>query len=110
MPKPPKIAELLPAYKTGKVEKERLNIYLPKPLVEELRKRIPARERTQFISDVLAWELYRIRVQEALRVSAGAWSDESHPELATGEDIDRWIAEGRKTLHRDWSKEWGRDE
>ena len=91
-----------------KVEKERLNLYLPKSLVDDLREIIPARERTQFVVDVLERELYRLRVREALRVSAGAWRDEDHPELATGEDIDRWIEEGRKTLIRTWDDEDGK--
>ena len=25
-------------------------------------------------------------------------------------EIERWIEEGRKTLTRDWSAEWGRDD
>ena len=73
-----------------------------------MREIIPARERTQFVVDVLERELYRLRVREALRVSAGAWRDEDHPELATGEDIDRWIEEGRKTLIRTWDDEDGK--
>ncbi|MBU0513037.1 MAG: hypothetical protein KJ638_15230 [Chloroflexi bacterium] len=107
MKKPKKISEIAAPYK---VEKERLNLYLPKSLVENLRQYVPHRERTQFVADVLERELYRIRLHEALDKSYGAWKDEDHPELATGEDIDRWIEEGRKTLTRDWSEEWGRNE
>lgn len=99
MKKPKKISETATYYK---VEKERLNLYLPKSLVEKLRACIPASERTQFIADVLERELYRLRLREALRVSAGSWSDADHPELATGEDIDRWIEENRKSLERTW--------
>ncbi len=94
-----KISEISTVYK---VEKERLNLYLPKSLVDDLRQYVPERQRTQFVVDVLSRELYRMRVREALRLSAGAWSDEDHPEMATGEDIDRWIEEGRKTLTRVW--------
>jgi len=104
MKKPKKISETPASYK---VEKERLNLYLPKPLVEKLRESIPARERTQFIADLLERELYRLRVREAWRLSAGAWCDEDYPELTTGEDIDRWIEEGRKSLERTWIYEDG---
>ena len=107
MRKPKKINEVSADYQ---VEKERLNLYLPKPLVDDLRACIPERERTQFIVDVLERELYQRKLRDALDKSYGAWSDEDHPELATGEDIDRWIEEGRKTLTRDWSEEWGSDE
>ncbi len=99
MKKSRKLAELSATYS---VEKERLNLYLPKSLVDDLRRYIPERQRTQFVTDVLNQELYRIRVRNALRSSAGAWSDEAHPEMATGKDIDRWIEEGRKTLTRIW--------
>jgi len=104
MKKSKKIAELTATYSA---EKERLNIYLPKSLVDELREHIPARERTQFIADLLERELHHSRVREALRLSAGAWSDEDHPELATGEDIDRWIEEGRTSKERTWIYEDG---
>jgi hypothetical protein len=92
------------------VEKERLNLYLPKALVEELRRVVPARARTQFVIDALDRELHRVRLKEALKASYGAWKEEDHPELATPEDIDHWIEEGRKTATRDWSAEWERDD
>ncbi|MBL7163569.1 MAG: hypothetical protein ISS57_13290 [Anaerolineales bacterium] len=107
MKNPKKISEVSATYK---VEKERLNLYLPKSLVDDMRAHIPARERTKFITEVLERELRRKRQRAALKASYGAWSDEDHPEMATGEDIDRWIEEGRKTLTRDWTEEWGRNE
>ena len=107
MKKPKKVNEISAGYK---VEKERLNLYLPKSLVDDLRAYIPERERTQFIVDVLGKELRRRRLLNALEKAYGAWKLEDHPELATGEDIDRWIAEQRKIGTRDWSEEWGRDE
>ncbi len=90
--------------------RERLNLYLTKPLADELRRVIPARERTRFVEEVLARELRRRKLKEALKNSYGAWKDEDHPELATPEDIDRWIEEGRKGFTRDFSAEWGKDE
>lgn len=89
--------------------KERMNLYLTKPVMDDLRRLIPARERTRFVEEVLARELRRRKLQAALKASAGAWKDEDHPELMTGEDIDRWIEEQRKLGSRDWSKEWGED-
>lgn len=80
------------------VEKERLNLYLPKDVVEDLRRHVPARERTRFVSQVLARELCRLKLRAAIDASARAWRDEDHPELATPADIDRWIEEGRTGL------------
>jgi len=107
MKKPLTVQESATPYR---VEKERLNLYLPKALVEDLRRYVPARARTQFVIDALSQELHRVQLREALKASYGAWKDEDHPELATPEDIDRWIEEGRKTATRDWSADWGRDD
>ena len=89
--------------------KERMNLYITKSLMDELRTSIPARERTRFVEDVLARELRRRRLLGALEKSYGAWPDENHPELKTFEDINRWVAEGRKRSTRDFSAEWGRE-
>lgn len=91
------------------VIRERFNLYLTKPLMDDLRATIPARERTRFVEEVLARELRRRKLKAALKASAGAWKDEDHPELATFEDVNRWIEEGHKGFTRDFSKEWGKD-
>jgi hypothetical protein len=90
--------------------KERMNLYITKSLMDELRSAIPARERTRFVEEVLARELRRRKLREALKKSYGAWTDENHPELATFEDVNRWVAEGRKKSTRDFSAEWGENE
>ncbi|MCX6037865.1 MAG: hypothetical protein NTW99_08235 [Chloroflexi bacterium] len=92
------------------VIRERLNLYLTKPLMDDLRRIVPARERTRFVEEVLARELRRRKLKAALKASAGAWKDEDHPDMLTGADIDRWIEEQRKLGTRDWSEEWGRNE
>jgi hypothetical protein len=90
--------------------KERMNLYITKSLMDDLRKAVPARERTRFVEEVLARELRRRKLREVLKKSYGAWRDEDHPELATFEDVNRWVAEGRKRFTRDFSKEWGNNE
>lgn len=93
-----------------RVVKERMNLYITKSLMDDLRHAIPARERTRFVEEVLARELRRRKLRDALKKSYGAWKDENHPELATFEDVNRWVAEGRKRSTRDFSAEWGKDE
>jgi len=90
--------------------KERMNLYITKSIMDDLRRAIPARERTRFVEEVLARELRRRKLREALKKSYGAWKDENHPELATFEDVNRWVEEGRKRFTRDFSAEWGKDE
>jgi hypothetical protein len=90
--------------------KERMNLYITKSVMDELRRAIPARERTRFVEEVLARELRRRKLHEAIEKSYGAWKDEDHPDMLTGEDIDRWIEEQRRLGTRDLSDEWGRGE
>ena len=92
------------------VIRERMNLYLTKPVADELRRLIPVRERTRFVEEILARELRRRKSKAALKASAGAWKDEDHSDILTGEDIDHWIEEQRKLGTRDWSDEWGRNE
>lgn len=90
--------------------KERMNLYITKSVMDELRRTIPARERTKFVEEVLARELRRLKLREAIEKSYGAWKDEDHPDMMTPEDIDRWIEEQRRLGTRDLSEEWGRGE
>jgi len=87
--------------------KERMNLYITKSLMDDLRKAVPARERTRFVEDILARELRRRKLLDALEKAYGAWTDENHPEMKTPKDIDRWVADGRKKSTRDFSAEWG---
>ena len=88
--------------------KERMNLYITKSLMDELRNAIPARERTRFVEDVLTRELRRRKLLDTLEKAYGAWTEENHPDLKTPKDIDRWVREGRKKASRDFSAEWGR--
>lgn len=90
--------------------KERMNLYITKSVMDDLRRAVPARERTRFVEEVLAREIRRRKLKAALKASAGAWKDEDHPDMMTGADIDRWIEEQRRLGSRDLSEEWGRDE
>jgi hypothetical protein len=86
--------------------KERMNLYITKSVADELRRLVPARERTKFVEEVLARELRRERLREVLARTAGAWKDEDHPELMTFEDVNRWLEEIRHGSERDTLKEW----
>jgi hypothetical protein len=90
--------------------KERMNLYITKLVADELRRLIPARERTHFVEEVLARELRRARLREVLARTAGAWKDEDHPDMMTFEDVNRWLEEIRAGSDRDVLKEWGENE
>ena len=84
---------------------KRINVTFPIPLLEELRRYVPRRERNRFIVEATEKELRRRRLLRALRDSAGAWSDEDHPDLMTVEDVNRYVRRLRETwMPRTWDE------
>jgi hypothetical protein len=84
---------------------KRINVTFPISLLEELRRYAPRRERNKFIVETTEKELKRGRLLKALRESAGAWSDEDHPDLMTVEDVNRYIRRLRETwMPRSWDE------
>lgn len=70
---------------------ERISIYFPKPVLDDLRRLVPARKRSALIVELTEREVDRLKLLAALEESFGAWSDADHPELATNDDIDRYV-------------------
>ena len=56
-----------------KEPKRQANFLLPEHLLEELRRLVPARQRSQVVAGALDRELARIRVSWALGRYFGAW-------------------------------------
>lgn len=87
------------------VATKRINITFSADFLEELRRYIPRRKRNQFIVEAVEQEFRRLRFQKALRESAGAWSDEDHPDLMTIEDVDRYVRHLREaSMPRTWEE------
>lgn len=76
---------------------KRVTVTFPTSLLEELRAYVPRRERNRFIVETIKKELRQIRLRKALHESAGAWSDEDHPNLMTVEDVNRYVHRLRET-------------
>ncbi len=89
--------------------KERMNLYITKSVADELRRLVPARERTKFVEDILARELRRARLKEVLARTAVSLKDEDHPDLMTFEDVNRWLDGIRRGSEQDTLKEWGEE-
>jgi len=87
------------------VETKRISVIFPVKVLEDLRRLVPPRERSKFIAEATETELKRLRLEKALRESAGAWSDEDHPDLMTVEDVNRYIRRLRETsMPRSWDE------
>ena len=70
----------------------RMNVSLKDSLVEELRRIVPTRQRSQFISAAVEEKLNQLKQERAVRAAAGAWSSEGR------EDPDEEI----RALRRGW--------
>ena len=76
---------------------ERISIYFPKSVLDDLRRLVPARKRSALIVGLAEREVARLKTLAALDRTAGAWKDEDYPELATDEDIDNYIHDLRSS-------------
>lgn len=86
-------------------ETKRINITLPVSLLEDLRRLIPKMERNKFIVEATEKELQRLQLHKAIQESAGAWSDEDHPDLITVDDVNRYVREIReRSMPQTWDE------
>jgi Arc/MetJ-type ribon-helix-helix transcriptional regulator len=83
-------------------DSQKITVTLPTALLVRLREHVPARQRSRFILEALEERLALEEQIAALAETAGAWSEQNHPEMRTDEDIDRWLGELRRS--------WGRKE
>jgi hypothetical protein len=84
---------------------QKVTITLPKLVLERLNGLVPARQRSRFIAEALEERLALAEQVLALEESAGAWTDEVHPEMQDEAAIDAWLA----TLRQSWSQAGERD-
>jgi hypothetical protein len=72
---------------------ERVNVNLPRPLLDDLRRLVPRSRRSEVIARATARELRRLQLAALFQDLAreAAWKREDHPELLTGAAIDAEI-------------------
>ncbi|MDQ3249470.1 MAG: hypothetical protein M3Q45_09750 [Chloroflexota bacterium] len=71
--------------------------------LNEFKAAVPARQRNQFVVELIERELRRLRLLKAWDEAGGAWSDEDYPDLKTREDIDQRV---RSLRQRSMPKAW----
>ena len=74
---------------------KKTTVSLPAALLERLDAEVEGRKRSAFIAEAIEEKLERVETVRVIDETAGAWKDEDHPEMATEEDIERWLAELR---------------
>lgn len=72
------------------VSVERINVNFPAPVLEDLRRLVPAKRRSEVIARATARELRRIKLAAQFEQAARhpLWTDENYPTLAAPEMID----------------------
>ena len=78
-----------------------IEVMFPVDLLEDLDRLAPSGKRDAIIIAATAEYVRKIKTLRALKETAGAWSTESHPELATPEAIDHWLND----LRAEWRTE-----
>jgi Arc/MetJ-type ribon-helix-helix transcriptional regulator len=77
----------------------KVTLTLPSSLLIRLDAAVPSRKRSRFIAEAIEERLAITEQLAALEETAGAWSDERHPDMRSDADIDRWLA----NLRAAWS-------
>lgn len=81
----------------------RMNLSLDDTLIDEVRRLIPSRQRSRFISDAVRKELDQLKQHRAVREAAGLWSSEGRID-PTGEvqaQRDEWKDRGTRVEEGD---------
>lgn len=94
--------------------KRRINVTFPVEVLELVDSVVPPRERSRFIVEATEEAARRERLRNVLakiQDEGPAWEEKDHPELATPEDVDRWIRQLREYGHSsyDWDAQLAED-
>ncbi|TAH51912.1 MAG: hypothetical protein EYC68_09025 [Chloroflexota bacterium] len=76
---------------------ERINVNFPRPVLDDLRRLVPAKRRSEVIARATARELRRLKVASLFENLARnpAWQAEQYPHLSDGMAIDNFVAQLR---------------
>jgi hypothetical protein len=90
-------------FKTTYKDPSKITVTLPRALLVRLDEYVPSRRRSRFIAQAIESRLALAEQLTALDETAGAWTDDNHPDMKTEADIDRWIDDIRAS----WSASRG---
>ena len=83
---------------------QKITVSVPSDVLALMDQYVLPRQRSSFIVEAIREHLDRIIDLEVFEETAGAWTEENHPDMRTPEDIDRWLAE----LRQSWTIEQGK--
>ena len=85
------------------VDAQKITVTLPRALLNRLDEHVAPRRRGRFIAEAIEERLALAEQSAALAETAGAWSDENHPDMRSGREIDEWL----DNLRRSWAPAGG---
>ena len=80
---------------------QKITVTVPSDVLALMDQYVLPRRRSSFIVDAIKEHLDRIIDLEVFEETAGAWTEENHPDMRTPEDIDRWLT----ALRQSWTIE-----
>lgn len=78
-----------------KAPTRRIIVTLPESLLGDMNRFVPARKRNAIIVAATEELVRKMRLLAVLDETAGTWTDENHPDLATPEDVEPWLRDVR---------------
>ncbi|MBI4673023.1 MAG: hypothetical protein HY741_15320 [Chloroflexi bacterium] len=80
---------------------ERINVNFPSPVLEDLRRLVPAKRRSEVIARATARELRRLKLAAQFEQAAlhPIWQAETYPQLADDDAVDTTLAQLRAAGH-----------
>ena len=72
---------------------ERINVNFPRPVLDDLRRLVPAKRRSEVIARATARELRRLKIASTFEVLGQnpAWRSDKYPQLADSAAIDTYL-------------------
>jgi metal-responsive CopG/Arc/MetJ family transcriptional regulator len=74
-------------------------IVFPDDLLHAVDRLVGRRKRSEFVVSATREKLVRIRFQDVLKKTAGAWSVARHPETHTQVTLTRWLKRTRRAAY-----------
>ncbi len=77
---------------------KRTHIVVSQHLVTQIDTLVGKRSRSRFFTQAAEKELMRLRQIRALKIAAGSWKDQDHPDLSQG--AAKWVKQLRQEYDR----------
>ena len=82
-----------------KTASRKAQVVFPDDLLHEVDRLVGGRKLSEFVVSATREKLARVRFQDVLKKTAGAWSAARHPETRTQATLTRWLKRTRMAAY-----------